>query len=161
SPWGIAAVKADESHFDGSGVVMAILDTGIDKTHVAFGGIELVEQDFTGDGNGDQAGHGTHCAGTVFGRDVGGTRIGIARGVTRALIGKVLGNDGRGSSEALYRAMTWAINSGARVISMSLGFDYPGLVQRFVGEGWPPELATSVALEAYRANLRLFDDIMR
>jgi subtilisin family serine protease len=29
----------------------------------------LVEKDFSADGNGDRNGHGTHCAGTVFGRD--------------------------------------------------------------------------------------------
>ena len=81
-------------------------------------------------------------------------------GVSRALAGKVLGDDGRGSSEALYQAMIWALQNGARVISMSLGFDFPGLVRRQVDEGWPADLATSLALEAYRANLRVFDGIM-
>src|SRR4051812_40807487 len=84
--WGISAVQADTSTKDGDGVIAAVLDTGIDKTHPAFAGVTLVEQDFTGSGNGDQHGHGTHCAGTIFGRDVSGTRIGIARGVKKALI---------------------------------------------------------------------------
>lgn len=43
---------------------------------------------------------------------------------------------------------------------MSLGFDFPGLVKRLVDGGWPADLATSVALEAYRANLRMFDALM-
>jgi subtilisin family serine protease len=44
---------------------------------------------------------------------------------------------------------------------MSLGFDFPGLVRRLVEEGgWPIELATSAALEAYRGNLRYFDALM-
>ncbi len=159
--WGLGAVGADRSQFDGTGVVVAVLDTGIDKQHPAFQGMTLVEQDFTGSGNGDRQSHGTHCAGTIFGRDVGGTRIGVARGVSRALIGKVLGDDGRGSSEALYQAITWALQNGARVISMSLGFDFPGLVRRQADEGWPVDLATSFALEAYRGNLRMFDEIMR
>lgn len=160
-PWGVGAVGADRSKFDGKDVVVAILDTGIDKAHPAFQGVTLIEQDFTGKGNGDQQGHGTHCAGTVFGRDIAGTRIGIARGVSRALIGKVLGDDGAGGTDALYQAMLWAINNGARVISMSLGFDFPGLVQRLIADKWPADLATSVALEAYRGNLRMFDEIMR
>jgi subtilisin family serine protease len=159
--WGIGAVGADASQFDGSGVVVSILDTGIDKNHPAFQGVTITEQDFAGSGNGDVQGHGTHCAGTVFGRDVAGTRIGVARGVTSALIGKVLGDDGRGSSDALFQAMNWALQNKAKVISMSLGFDFPGMVESLIGDGWPADLATSVALEAYRANLRMFDEIMR
>lgn len=158
--WGIGAVGAHNSQFDGTGVVVAVLDTGIDATHPAFQGVTLVQQDFSGSGNGDGNGHGTHCAGTIFGRDVGIERIGIARGVKKALIGKVLANNGGGQSDWIFQAMQWALNGGARVISMSLGFDFPGFVAQRVAAGWPPDLATSAALEAYRANLRMFDAIM-
>src|SRR6478672_13188076 len=34
--WGIKAVGADTSPFSGNGVVVAVLDTGIDPTHPAF-----------------------------------------------------------------------------------------------------------------------------
>jgi subtilisin family serine protease len=160
--WGIGAIGADASTRTGAGVVVSVLDTGIDSGHEAFAGVELVEKDFTGSGNGDAQGHGTHCAGTVFGRDVGTSRIGVARGVPKALIGKVLGDDGRGDSDMLFRGMQWAVQEGARVISMSLGFDFPGLVRRLVEEqGFPVDLATSAALEAYRSNLRMFDAIMQ
>lgn len=158
--WGVAAVGADASAFTGAGCKVAVLDTGIDAGHAAFAGVNLVEEDFTGDGNGDVAGHGTHCAGTIFGRDIGGVRIGVARGVTDALIGKVLGDDGGGDSPMLFRGIEWAIREGADVISMSLSFDFPGFVARLIGEGWPPDLATSVALEGYRGNLRMFDALM-
>jgi subtilisin family serine protease len=77
--WGVEAVRANVSTFTGAGVVVAVLDTGIDATHAAFQGVTLVQQDFTGTGNGDGNGHGTHCAGTIFGRDVAGDRIGVAR----------------------------------------------------------------------------------
>jgi subtilisin family serine protease len=159
-PWGIPAVGADASPHDGDGVVVAVLDTGIDPTHPAFSGMTLVEEDFSGSGTSDKQGHGTHCAGTIFGRDVNGTRIGVARGVKRALVGKVLDNDGSGESDWLFRGIEWALNGGARVISMSLGFDFPGLVKRLVDDSWPVDLATSVALEAYRGNLRMFDALM-
>jgi subtilisin family serine protease len=158
--WGVTAVGADVSSRTGAGTVVAVLDTGIDRDHPAFDGIDLVEEDFSGDGNGDAQGHGTHCAGTVFGRDVDGVRIGVATGVTRALIGKVLGDSGSGDSDMLFRGIQWAVQGGARVISMSLGFDFPGLVDRLVRQGWPADLATSRALEAYRANLRMFDTLM-
>jgi len=158
--WGIAAVGADKSQFTGAEAVVAVLDTGIDSTHPAFEGVTLVEEDFSGSGTGDRQGHGTHCAGTIFGRDLEGERIGVARGVSRALIGKVLGDDGGGGSEMLFRGMRWAVDQGASVISMSLGFDFPGLVKQLTDSGWPADLATSNALEAYRGNLRMFDAIM-
>jgi subtilisin family serine protease len=159
--WGVSAVGAEVSARTGAGVVVAILDTGIDNTHPAFGGVALTEMDFSGSGNGDRQGHGTHVAGTVLGRDVDGTRIGVAPGVGSALIGKVLGDDGSGDSDMVFRGIQWAVQEGAHVISMSLGFDFPGLVKRLQGQGWPVELATSVALEAYRGNLRMFDALMQ
>ena len=159
--WGLTAVQADRSRYDGSGVTVAVLDTGIERTHPAFAGISLIERDFSQDGDGDVQGHGTHVAGTVFGRDVAGQRIGVARGVTRALIGKVLGDTGTGSSEMLFDGMEWAAREGAQVISMSLGFDYPGLVKRLIErENLPADFATSVALDDYRRNIRMFDTLM-
>jgi subtilisin family serine protease len=76
--WGLAAVGADASSRTGAGVTVAVLDTGIDAAHPAFSGVEIIEQDFSGSGNGDRQGHGTHCAGTIAGRAVNGTRIGVA-----------------------------------------------------------------------------------
>jgi subtilisin family serine protease len=43
---------------------------------------------------------------------------------------------------------------------MSLGLDFPGMAAKYVTQGWPTDLATSAALEAYRANLRLLDALM-
>jgi subtilisin family serine protease len=154
--WGVTAVGADTSSCDGTGIVVAVLDTGIDKTHPAFAGVNITEQDFTGAGNGDTNGHGTHCAGTIFGRDVAGTRIGIARGVTNVLVGKVIGPDG-GASDRIASAIQWALDNGAHVISMSLGIDFPGYQQQLQASGVPQKAATSMALEGYRANVQLFE----
>lgn len=161
STWGVSAVGADLSQRTGTGVVVAVLDTGIDSTHPAFQGVTLVEEDFSGSGNGDRQGHGTHVAGTVFGRAVNDTRIGVAPGISRALVGKVLADDGRGDSDMIFQGIQWATQQGAHVISMSLGFDFPGLVEDLKNQGWPVDLATSVALEAYRGNLRMFDALMQ
>ena len=139
---------------------MAVLDTGIDAGHPAFAGVHLVETDFTGSGTGDKQGHGTHCAGTILGRDVGGTRIGVAPGVTEARIGKVLGDDGRGRSDWMFAGLQWAAAQGARVVSISIELDFPKQVANQVAAGMPADLATSRALEAYRANLRMFDALM-
>lgn len=157
--WGIASVNAHLSPYTGAGVKVAVLDTGIDPTHPAFSGINLQQQDFTGEGNGDFDGHGTHCAGTIFGQDVEGQRIGIARGVGHALIGKVIGQNS-GNSEMLFQGLQWALSERANIISMSLGFDFPGEVEQNIKAGWPADLATSQALEAFCGNLRLFDALM-
>jgi subtilisin family serine protease len=88
---------------------------------------------------------------------VGGTRIGVARGVTKALIGKVLGEEGVPSG-TLAGAIQWALDNGANVISMSLGMDFPGYVADLQKRRkLPPELATSIALDGYRMNVLLFE----
>ena len=154
--WGVQAVRAPDSPFTGDGIVVAVLDTGIDPNHVAFQGVNLVRRNFTAEGDDDGHGHGTHCAGTIFGRDVGNLRIGVARGVQRALIGKVLGQGG-GSSATIAQAIQWAVSEGAHVISMSLGIDFPGFVEILVHDrGLDIKPATSIALEQYRANVNLF-----
>jgi subtilisin family serine protease len=154
--WGVTAVGADTSPFDGKGVVVAVLDTGIDRMHPAFAGMQLVTKNFTSEPSSDLHGHGTHCAGTIFGRDVDGTRIGVARGVKRAVIGKVLG-DGGGTTEQLATAIQWAMDQGANIISMSLGMDFPGAVKELTEQGVPVKLATSMALDEYRKNVQFFD----
>jgi len=153
--WGVKAVGADTSPFTGGGVTVAVLDTGIDATHPAFAGVNLVKKNFTTEQDTDKHGHGTHCAGTIFGRAVGGTRIGVAPGVKTAVIGKVIG-EGGGGSDTLLAAIEWALQNGANVISMSLGIDFPGLVATLEQRGVPTELATSMALEGYRDNILLF-----
>lgn len=156
STWGVKAVGADTSPFTGNGIVVAVLDTGIDPNHAAFNGVQLERRNFTTGPDDDVHGHGTHCAGTIFGRDVNGTRIGVARGVQKAVIGKVLGPGG-GGSDTLLDAIQWAIDEGANVISMSLGIDFPGFVAALQQNNVPIELATSTALSAYRANVLLFE----
>ena len=125
--WGIEAVGAGSSPQNGEGVTVAVLDTGIDKTHQAFSGLAFDGEnlkDFTVDEKGvagsavDVDGHGTHVAGTLFGREVNGTRIGVAPGVKKVLIGKVLGPKG-GSSEAVLNAINWALERRRRDLDVS------------------------------------------
>jgi subtilisin family serine protease len=160
STWGVKAVRADTSPFTGEGVIVAVLDTGIDPNHPAFAGVTLERKNFTSGSPDDDHGHGTHCAGTIFGRDVNGTRIGVAPGVKTALIGKVLGPGG-GGSDSVLEAIEWSLQNGAHIISMSLGIDFPGYVAALQQDGVPTELATSFALEGYRANVLLFERLAK
>ena len=160
-PWGIQAIGADKTAFDGDGVVIAVLDTGIDSKHPAFKGVELVQKNFTPDKvDDDEDGHGTHCAGTIFGRDVDGRRIGVARGVKKALIAKVIGQDG-GDAIEIVRAIQWAVDLGANVISMSLGFDPVGLIDDLEKEGMSRPAAFSVAMQGVIETKELFDSVAR
>jgi len=157
--WGLQAIGALTARSTGRGVSVAVLDTGIDAQHAAFQGVKLIQRDFTGTGDGDTDGHGTHVAGTLFGRAVGGRRIGVAPGIQRALIGKVLGGVGA-TTATLCSAVQWALDEGAQVINLSLGYDFPGLVRRWTDDGMEADLATSRALESYRDNIRFFDTLV-
>jgi subtilisin family serine protease len=158
--WGLRAVGGDASPYDGRGVTVAVLDTGIDRNHETFigSGVDIVEKDFTGEGNGDWNGHGTHCAGTIFGQSAA-PRIGVAPGITRALVGKVLDQNGFGTTESIVAGVQWALTEGAHVISMSLGIDFSRMVERLRASGMPSQAATSMGLEAYRTNLVLFSKL--
>lgn len=157
--WGIDAVGASQSSFDGTDITVAVLDTGIDLNHPAFSGVNIERRNFTSEADDDIHGHGTHCGGTIFGQDVGGTRIGVARNISKALIGKVLGQGG-GSSATLANAINWAVENGANVVSMSLGIDFPGFVKQLMTQNsLAAEPATSIALEGYRANINLFSSL--
>jgi subtilisin family serine protease len=158
--WGIEAVGADTTSLDGAGITIAVVDTGIDATHPAFAGMDIEQKDFTGEGDGDTHGHGTHCAGTIFGRDTEGTRIGVARGVKKALIAKVIAKDGAGSAQ-IVEAVLWAMSNGANVISMSIGIDFPGYVKKLEKKGLPTERASTIALEGYATTSQLFGTLAR
>lgn len=160
--WGIEAVGADQSPYTGAGVIVAVLDTGINRKHPAFEGMNIVEENFTSGGAADDTGHGTHCAGIIFGRDdTSGRRVGIARGIKQALIGKVFGPGGS-TTGSIVKAVYWAMQKEAHVISMSLGMDFTRhreyLKENF---GHNDLVATSIALTDYGANLRMFDRLSR
>jgi subtilisin family serine protease len=155
--WGLSAVGANTSPFTGAGVIVGILDTGIEGTHPAFAGMHLRERDFTSEGSGDRNGHGTHCAGTIFGRPVHGTRIGVAPGVEQAVVAKVLDAAGSGTLEGIIRGIDWCIEQGASIISMSLGIDFASRVDHHCAAGYPIDVATSEALRDYYRTVTLFE----
>lgn len=151
-PAGLLAIGAHTAPFTGRGVTVAVLDTGIDETHPAFHGKMIVKKDFTGEGADEQdvtdhIGHGTHCAATICGAPVGDTRVGVAPGILRLCVGKVLGREG-GTLEMLLKGLCWAVlEQKASVVSMSLGYDLAGNAKRLIAKGKDPAAATQEALQ--------------
>ncbi len=129
----IGAPTAWAAGYDGKGVRVAVLDTGIDATHPDLKDRIDAEKNFTGSGAADdvvdRAGHGTHVASTVAGSgaESGGKYKGVAPGA-RLLVGKVLGDEGKGDESGIIAGMQWAVAEGAKVVNLSLGAeDTPGI----------------------------------
>jgi subtilisin family serine protease len=122
--WGLQATRVATSPYDGRGIRVAVLDTGLDLTHPDFAGRALISESFVaGQAVQDGHGHGTHCVGTACGPAHpahGGRRYGIASKAT-ILVGKVLSNSGSGTQGSILNGMNWAIRNKAVIISMSLG----------------------------------------
>jgi len=125
----------------GSGVTVAILDTGsithpdfyrangtyiiTDCVDFADRKLDMIQGQCT-----DGHGHGTHVTGTVAA--AGGTDgrgiFGVAPGANIYSY-RVLNSQGRGYADDIARAITWAADHGAKIISMSLGAASPSSIE--------------------------------
>jgi thermitase len=124
--WGptkIQATLAWDTILGSSDILVAIIDTGIDYTHA-----ELAENyvplgyDWANNDTDpiDDNGHGTHCAGVVAAKI--DNNIGIAGlAQVRVMAEKVLGSAGWGWDSWVAGGIIHATDSGAKIISMSLG----------------------------------------
>ncbi|MBQ0891238.1 S8 family serine peptidase [Streptomyces sp. RM72] len=127
----IGAPTAWAAGYDGKGVKVAVLDTGVDSGHADLpqGTKVVAERNFTPSPDArDRFGHGTHVASTVAGTGArsDGRYKGVAPGA-RIISGKVLGDDGSGDDAGIIAGMEWAVAEGARIVNLSLGgADTPG-----------------------------------
>ncbi|MBQ0901587.1 S8 family serine peptidase [Micromonospora sp. U21] len=124
----IGAPTAWQAGFDGDGVTVGVLDTGIDADHPDFAGHIAAIHDFTGGNDpSDTVGHGTHVASTIMGSGAasGGRYRGVAPGA-KLVVGKVCATTQCQDSDII-AGMQWAAPQ-ARVINLSLGdTDTPAL----------------------------------
>ncbi|MEX2233627.1 MAG: S8 family serine peptidase [Cyclobacteriaceae bacterium] len=115
---------------DGSGVKVALLDSGVDTQHPYLSvaaSVSTCGESFDIPGR-----HGTHCAGSIASKDT--FYRGVAPGVTLFNV-KVLQADGRGTHTNVVKGIDEALDLGAEVLSMSLGFNHlPTWSQG--GHGW-------------------------
>lgn len=149
-----ADVVQNDLGFDGTGIRVGIVDTGILLDHPDFGTRVTAGFDFVGDlynagdptndvpvpepgpltrpGGGDCNGHGTHVAGIV---GASGTVTGVAPGVELGAY-RVFGCQGSSHSDVILAAVELAFADGMDVVNLSLGSN----------NGWPQDfLSTALA----------------
>ncbi|MEY9878111.1 subtilisin family serine protease [Streptacidiphilus sp. MAP12-33] len=129
--WVLGAYQARETVWPrstGAGVTVAVIDSGVRATHVDLQGAVLPGMDFAfgGDGRQDHSadGHGTGMASIIAGRGHGPNGqdgiIGLAPGAKILPVGIGEGVGGRGL-DYVPQAIRYAVDHGAKVISMSFG----------------------------------------
>jgi len=150
--WGADMVKAPEvwdKGYTGEGVIVAVLDTGVDYNHpdlndnIWTNTKEIAGDGIDNDGNGyiddvlgwnfndnnnnvlDKNGHGTHVAGTIAGENNDFGVTGIAYDAQIMTV-KVLNDSGSGSYSSAADGIYYAVDNGAQIINMSLGGSRPG-----------------------------------
>ncbi len=133
-PWGIKKVYNDSFLSEtsgGSNVSVAVLDTGILKTHPDLKNRIKACKDFSGavfvDGKcDDKNGHGTHVAG-IIAADGGSDGLGLYGMAPEAnlFVYKVCSNNGTCWADDIAVALMTAADDGANIINMSLGSDNP------------------------------------
>src|SRR5204862_8160040 len=119
--------------YHGSGVGVAIIDSGVYQSHAAFTAAgtttsRIVKSvDFTGEGRTDDPyGHGTHVASGAVGNGVvsNGKYIGIAPNANLVNL-RVLNAQGVGTVSSVLSALDWAYTNrtlyNIRVANLSLG----------------------------------------
>jgi subtilisin family serine protease len=154
--------KLHDIGLNGSGVVVAVLDTGIRADHPDLAGKVVASISFVGGDPDDYNGHGTFVAGIIASSGVAGSRgfasgygltelqilpgneTGIAPGV-KLLNVKVLDDYGSGTTWSVIEGIEWAVRHGADVISMSLG-GYPVIPPEWDPLSYAVEWATKMGV---------------
>lgn len=105
------ALSPDQS--DGSGVTVAVVDSGLDPTHPVFEGVDVRETiDFTGSGAGDAVGHGTAVSGLIAQH---------APGVTLQPL-RIFGEKGRTTWSTIDNAYEWLYQNHQAVDLANMSF---------------------------------------
>jgi subtilisin family serine protease len=121
----IGAPEAWKAGLDGTGVTVAVVDTGIDANHPDVAGKITASENFSDEPDVvDRHGHGTHVASTIAGtgRGSAGRYKGVAPGAA-LVIAKVFNGAGEADTSQVLAGIEWAARSGARIVNLSLGAD--------------------------------------
>ncbi len=135
----VNADKVWELGYTGQGVVVSIIDAGVNYNHLDLadhlwdGGEEFPHHGYDVRNNDndpmDDMGHGTHCAGTVAGDGTAGSLTGVAPDAQIMCI-KSVNADGTGGAVKLAEGMEWSVEHGCDIVSMSMGLVHPSITER-------------------------------
>ncbi|WP_081884035.1 type VII secretion-associated serine protease mycosin [Micromonospora parva] len=123
--WYLDELRIDQVHkvSTGRGVVVAVLDSGVEASHPDLRGQVLAggrSYGAAGDGRADEDGHGTHIAGIIAAKGGSDGVDGIAPGA-KVLPIKLRKGTGSNSEAAVALGIRMAVDGGAKVINMSFG----------------------------------------
>jgi len=133
--WNVLKINADDVWalgFDGDGIIVSVIDTGVNYNHVDLADHVWTDPDYpyhgydfvNNDNNPmDDHGHGTHCSGTVAGDGTAGSQTGVAPEAT-IMCCKVLDAGGGGNESGVWGAIQFSVEQGAHVMSLSLGWQH-------------------------------------
>lgn len=130
SSWGVSHIGSNTVHdsgIKGTGVKVAVLDTGINYSHEDLndnyrGGYDFVFND--ADPSDDSTfSHGTHVAGIIAAEKNGIGVVGVAPNAEIYAI-KVLDGAGFGLASWIISGIQWAVDNDMKIISMSLEGPY-------------------------------------
>ena len=126
--WNLTQIGAPDAWAvsTGAGVVIGIVDSGIDPSHPELAGKIDAFADCLGgtcrEGAArDSDGHGTAVAGIAAAKTGNGAGIAGVAPDARLVVARVLGTDGTGVTEDINRAIQWVVDKGARIVNLSLG----------------------------------------
>ncbi|MFH1774557.1 MAG: S8 family serine peptidase [Methanobacteriota archaeon] len=130
--WNLKSINAEAawSRATGEGVVVAVVDTGVNYAHPELDGNYAGGYDWVnGDADAmDDNGHGTHVAGIIAAEMNGEGVVGVAP-KAKILAEKVLDSSGVGYDYDVASAIVHAADAGAAVITLSLGGAYSKVLE--------------------------------
>lgn len=126
----LESFKSNNPNIDGSGISVAVLDSGIDDKHPFLKVSDSVST--CGESVDIPGSHGTHCAGIIASSDA--LFPGVAPAVSLLNI-KVLNSDGNGRHTYITRGIDEALDLNADILSLSLGFNHLPSWSNY-GHGW-------------------------
>jgi subtilisin family serine protease len=129
SAWHLTKIEANTGWdtSEGSGVVIAILDTGVEGSHPDLAANMVAGWNFhdNNSNTADTKGHGTWVAGAAAAATNNGTGVASVAGRAKIMPLRIAAPDGLAYWSTIAQGVTYAADKGARVASIS----YDGLVQ--------------------------------
>ncbi|HJV08750.1 MAG TPA: S8 family serine peptidase [Acidimicrobiales bacterium] len=126
--WALTQIGAPQAwtKSTGAGITIGVVDTGVDTSHPDLAGKVIATADCVGHacvagGGQDTHGHGTIVSGIAAAATSNGKGVAGVAPDARLVVAKVLNSNGEGRVEDINNGIRWAVDSGAKVVNLSLG----------------------------------------